>query len=304
MKVMLKRLSLVLTMMCFIALASPLTVFATSLDDLSSGSKTNSGSQDYSNDNSSEDSSFADYLQGFTPIDDENMAQADALTSPMTNVIGTFTGVILALTTACLFAITALDLAYIVIPPLRQLLNPGYNASLQMSTPTAGASSYGGMGMGMGGYGRGMGMGMGGVPMGGAQPQAQSPVEYGLKRKWVSDEAEFVVLNYQREKNLALQSMGGAGAMGTPGMGMGMPGMGMGMPGAAPMPQVPGQPQPPIKLRSVIFEYLKKRTVVIVIFAVCSVVLTSSVLLDCGLNLGAALNKLIGIFSNKVGAAL
>ena len=53
--------------------------------------------------------------------------------------------------------------------------------------------------------------------------------------------------------------------------------------------------------KSVILEYLKKRTVFIVIFAVATVVLTSSALTGCGINLGELLLRIIDKFSGNIG---
>lgn len=129
-------------------------------------------------------------------------------------------------------------------------------------------SSGGGMGMG--------GMGMGGMGMGGAQQQSQG-------RQWVSDEAL-----------AAVQSMGGGQSSGG---GMGMGGMGMGMGGMGSM----GGAQQQQSTKSVIIQYLKKRTFFIVIFFVCTIVLTSSIVSDCGINLGKLLLKAISALNGNMG---
>lgn len=101
----------------------------------------------------------------------------------------------------------------------------------------------------------GMGM-MGGMgAMGGGQQQPQG-------RQWVSDEAIQAV-------QLANPS-GGAGG--------GMPMGGMGAMG--------GGQQQPQSTKSVILGYFKKRVFFIVIFSLCTIVLTSSIVTDCGINLG------------------
>ena len=106
----------------------------------------------------------------------------------------------------------------------------------------------------MGGMHGGM---MGG--MGGGQQQPQG-------RQWVSDEAIQAV-------QLANPS-GGAGG------GMPMGGM-MGVMGA-----MGGGQQQPQSTKSVILGYFKKRVFFIVIFSLCTIVLTSSIVTDCGINLG------------------
>lgn len=134
--------------------------------------------------------------------------------------------------------------------------------------PNAGGTQAGGMGM----HGRGM---MGGSP----QPSAGG-------HQWVSDEA------------LASVAMAGASVQpaggGMPPMGGGMGMMGGGMMG--------GTPQQPVKQSSVIFTYLKKRVFFVILFAVALILLTSSVLLDCGINIAElsikVFNKLNGNISN------
>lgn len=126
------------------------------------------------------------------------------------------------------------------------------------------------------GDGGGMGMGMGGM---GGQQQQQG-------RQWVSDEA--------------LQSVQAAGSGATGGSPMGgMGGMGMGGMGSmGGMGNMGGQQQQNTK--SVIITYFKKRVFFIVIFAVCTIVLTSSIVTDCGINLGKLFLKITAAFSGNV----
>ena len=119
--------------------------------------------------------------------------------------------------------------------------------------------------------------------MGGAQPQQ----EYGLRRRWVSDEAVACVAqgNPQTQGGgMGMSPMGGMSGMGMSPMG-GMGGMG----GA--------QPQP---TKSVITMYLKKRAFFLVIFAVAIILLTSSIFTDCGINLAQLSFKLIDKFNNMI----
>lgn len=106
----------------------------------------------------------------------------------------------------------------------------------------------------MGGMHGGM---MGG--MGGGQQQPQG-------RQWVSDEAIQAV-------QLANPSGGAGGGMPMGGMMGGMGAMG-------------GGQQQPQSTKSVILGYFKKRVFFIVIFSLCTIVLTSSIVTDCGINLG------------------
>lgn len=229
-----KGMLLVLCMMCVMAFASPVCIYATDLDGLSSGSSTNSSTSHGSSDNTS----ISDYLKGYNPVTQDNMDKAGTMASPIVNALGTLSGFIIMLVSADIFVVTALDLAYIGVPFFRTSLNPNYGAGAQ------GGSPMGGMGMGMGGMG-----------MGGAQPAAPG------RKCWVSDEAVACV---------QMASQGQARG------GMGMMGGGMGMGGAQ------AQPMP---TKSVILEYLKKRTFFLIIFAVATVLLMSSVFTDCGLNL-------------------
>lgn len=260
-----KGMLLVLCMMCVMAFASPVCIYAASdLDGLSSGSTTNDSTSHGSSDNTS----ISDYLKGYNPVTQDNMEKAGTMASPIVNALGTLSGFIIMIVSAAIFVVTALDLAYIGLPFLRPTLNPNYGAGAQ------GGSPMGGMGMGMGMRG---GMGMGGMGMGGAQPATSG------RRCWVSDEAINCV-------QLASQGQ----AQGSPmGGGMGMMGGGMGMGGAQ---------AKPVPTKSVIFEYLKKRTFFIIIFAVATVLLMSSIFTDCGLNLAElgirVMHKLNGSISN------
>ena len=152
-----KGMLLVLCMMCVMAFASPVCIYAASdLDGLSSGSTTNDSTSHGSSDNTS----ISDYLKGYNPVTQDNMEKAGTMASPIVNALGTLSGFIIMVVSAAIFVVTALDLAYIGLPFLRPTLNPNYGAGAQ------GGSPMGGMGMGMRG-----GMGMGGMGMGGAQAQ-------------------------------------------------------------------------------------------------------------------------------------
>lgn len=121
----------------------------------------------------------------------------------------------------------------------------------------------GGMGMMGGRYGMSGGMGM----SGGAQQ---------IGHRWVSDEAINAV------------AMASAGTQQPMSGGMGM-GMGMGM------QQQQAQP----KGKSVALTYFKSRMFALILFGVCSVVLFSSVLTNCGINVGLLILKII----DKVGSS-
>lgn len=194
-----------------------------------------SGGEDYGN-------SVSDYLQNREVIGDDEMQKANNLASPVVSVIGTIAGFIVLITSAAIFAITALDLLYIGVPFTRTYLAPAQ---------ASGGGAMGGMGM-MGGMGA----------MGGGQQQPQG-------RQWVSDEAIQAV-------QLANPSGGAGGGMPMGGMGGMMGGMGA----------MGGGQQQPQSTKSIILGYFKKRVFFIVIFSLCTIVLTSSIVTDCGINLG------------------
>lgn len=82
----------------------------------------------------------------------------------------------------------------------------------------------------------------------------------GLRRKWVSDEASKVVERFGAQPSVPQQQMGFT------------------------TPSMINQPTPePMKI--VIFEYLKARAIFLIVFAVATTLLLSSVFTDCGLNL-------------------
>lgn len=120
------------------------------------------------------------------------------------------------------------------------------------------------------------GMGMGartGMSMGGGAQGAVDPNTH----KWVSDEAVAAIMMSQP------QQQGGM----TGGMGMGM---GMQQP----------QPQQQQSTKSTITTYFKKRIIFIVVFAIATTILMSSILVDCGLNLAQLMYKILGVFNDGI----
>lgn len=300
MKSAIRIVALALSLMCIMAFTSPMVAYAASggegLDDLAGlSSDPNSGQQGSqpgngnANPQHDDGGAISDYLQGYTPVTGDNMQQAGQIASPIVSFIGTASGFVIMIVSAAIFLVTALDLAYIGLPFTRGLLNPEYAAA-----GAAGGMAGGMGGMGMGGMGMGMrggmGMGMGGGMAGGAQPMG----EHGLRRKWVSDEAVYCVQTYASHGAAAA---GAAGGMGMGGMGMG----GMGMGGMGGMGAMGGGAQQPMPMKSIILEYLKKRSFFLIIFAVATVILMSSVFTDCGLNLAALLTKIMNGVSGKIG---
>lgn len=232
-----------------------------SSSSVTSGSgSSGSGADDFLNqgDISSDDREVADFLKNQRGVTGEQLQEASDALSPITNAIGWVSGAIIALISLGIFLITAVDLLYISIPPIRTFLyTPGTDGTGAM---TAGRG-YGGFG-GYGGYGA----------YGGANMNQQQK----RKIQWVSDECIRVC---------AL--MGGSSA--TEGMGA--------------MSRYGGynaQPQQQMSRGSLIIEYLKKRAIFIIFFAVCILVLTSSVLMGFGVNVAQWGIKIISAISSAI----
>lgn len=209
------------------------------------------------------DQGVADWLKDQRGVTSEQLATASNTLGPVTTIIGYITGGIIILVVAGVVCITALDLLYIAIPPVRNVL---YKAG------TDGTGGYTG-GFGAGGYGRGFG-GMGAMGAGGAAGGSKKPTQ------WVSDEA------------VACAAMLGGSAQSANGMG-GYGGMGA-------MGAQQGQAQPTTK--SVIAMYFRKRIFFMILLALCIIVLTSSSLMNCGVNLAEWFIKIVNMINGKMSA--
>lgn len=209
-----------------------------------------------------EDKGVSDWLKDQRGVNSKQLESATQTMSPITNIIGYITGGIIILTVVGVVAITALDLLYIAVPPTRNFLYK------------AGTDGTGGF---TGGYGRmgGMAMGAGGAAQGSNKPT-----------QWVSDEAV----------NCAAM-LGGSAQSAQGGM---MPGMGMGYGamGAMGAQQQQGQ----MKTKSVIAMYFKKRLFFLILLAVCIIVLTSSAIMNCGVNLAEWFLKIVNMLNGKMSA--
>lgn len=217
---------------------------------------------------SQDDQYFGDWIKQQRGMTSEQLNTASQTLSPLTNILGYAVGGCVVLLFASISLITALDLLYISVPPIRGLLYTGGDAS---------GGAGGGMG-GMGGFGSrgGYGMGMGGMGMGGA-----GGAQGGAKpRQFVSDEAV---------QCTALMGGGQQQQQGGFGMG-GMGGFGM----------QSQQQQPQQTTGSVILMYLKKRVVFIVLLVISALLLTSSALLGTGVNLAQAGIKLINTLNGYI----
>lgn len=96
-------------------LNNPLSVLAGNLDGMSSGSTGSSGLN-------ADDAAVGDIIRNHRGTTAEQMAIANNALSPFTNFCGTVVGGAIALIYAGVFVITAADLLYISLPPLRPLL--------------------------------------------------------------------------------------------------------------------------------------------------------------------------------------
>ena len=212
------------------------------------------------------DQGVADWLKDRRGVTSEQLATASNTLGPVTTIIGYITGGIIILVVAGVVCITALDLLYIAIPPVRNVL---YKAG------TDGTGGYTG-GFGAGGYGRGFG-GMGAMGAGGAAGGSKKPTQ------WVSDEA------------VACAAMLGGSAQSANGMGAMSVYGGMGAMGTQ-----QGQAQPTTK--SVIAMYFRKRIFFMILLALCIIVLTSSSLMNCGVNLAEWFIKIVNMINGKMSA--
>lgn len=112
----------------------------------------------------------------------DNLNEASNMMAPVTNILGRIAGIAVILTIAGVVVITSLDLLYIAIPPLRNILyKPGTN-------------------------GAGGAMGMSGAQVGGAG--SKKPTQ------WVSDEAVACAALLGGSASATPMGMGGMGAMG------------------------------------------------------------------------------------------
>lgn len=196
----------------------------------------------------SEDNGVADLFKNHRAMTSEQLDAASRTLSPITNFIGYIIGGIMVLMVVGIFLITALDLLYIGVPPLRGILYKGAQDEMQ----------GGGM---MGTYGRGMG----------------GNVQRGLRFQLISDEAV-----------QCSQLIGG-----------GQQSAGGGMPGGY-MSNNYASPQNEMSNKSVILVYFKKRVIFMIFFAVCAVMLTSSIFLGTGINIAQWLTRMVNMINNFI----
>lgn len=168
-----KKLALCLSLGLIIGAAGvgtmrePVPVYAALEDNV--GNSQNSGSSGATDgvSISQDDEYVADWIGSQRGMNAEQMKKASDTLSPLTNLFGYVVGGVLVIIFAGIFVITALDLLYIAIPPVRSVLYSGGNA--------------GGMG--------GMGMNNGPGPVGGMQGGGMMNAQGAQKKQWISDEA-------------------------------------------------------------------------------------------------------------------
>ena len=219
----------------------------------SAGSNNSAGSNSVSGllDNgsiSAEDRAVGDALRGHRGFTSEQLNTASQVISPFTNVMGYLSGGIVALIMVAIFVITALDLAYIAIPPIRRILF------------TANTDGTGAPTVGRGGYNSGYNSG---YTNGGSQQRAK-------RRQWVSDEAV-----------QCAAMIGGSARTENSGYGV-------------------TQSSQPMTTRNVISVYLVKRAFFMIVFMVSIIILSSSILMDTGINLANWGLKVISAFNNFI----
>lgn len=247
-----------------------ITASASSLED-SIGAKQSGGTDVLSGGTiDSNDAEIGNWIMKQRGMTSENLQNASTTLSPLTNIAGNIVGGIVVLTFIGMFLVTAVDLLYITVPPIRNLL---YKVDTGMNAGGMAGGMMGGMGMMGGGrfsrYGGMGGMGMNGA-MGGANPQSTNI-------QWISDEAIQCVANL---------TMGGAQQAGMNPMQAGM--------------MAQQAPTATVSMKSTIGTYFKKRVVFMVLLAICVIVLTSSVLLGTGVNLALWLTKIISALNNNI----
>jgi len=224
---------------------------------------------------------IGDLFSGAGP-DAESINEANEFLRPFAVIMNKLMAIILGITSLLMMLVTVLDLLYMAFPPVRDMLDGGMaGGQMQGGRGSRGTGMRRGMGMGMGGYGMGgYGMGMGGMSggmgMGGMGMDGMGGMSGGMSNsrnqqaggglsaigRWVSDEAIAACLEA----------------------------------GGGPMAGMNGQQQGPIK--SMLFSYMKKRSMFLILFGVCVILFTSTAFTDLGVKVGTWLLRVIMGFGN------
>ena len=225
-------------------------------DDVSGGGNSKKSSNESGM--TKDDQDVANWIKNQRGMTGEQLDTASTTLSPLLNLVGYVIGGALCLIFVGMFGITALDLLYITIPPIRNML---YKAGTDGTGAYTGGGPAGGYGR-MGGYG-GMGM-QGGV--GGAAGGSMKPTQ------WISDEAVQCAAMLGGSNQAQMQGQ-------------------FGMQGGA---------QQPMPMKSVIGTYFKKRLFFMILLVITAIILTSSIMLDVGVNLAAWVMKIISMINGYI----
>lgn len=238
-----------LTMVCLMGMASVFVIGSTTVKVEADSLEDGFGEDAYSSEETDSvgggsDEGISGYLKNHKAMTDEQLKKASDTLSPLTNFFGNIIGALLVVANTGIFVITAIDLVYIGVPPLRQYL-------YQANTDGTGSQTGGRMGgYGGGGYGGGMSQ------QGGMQK----------KKQWVSDEAvQCASLLGGSAVSAGNDAYGGAN----------------------------NQNMNENSKKSVIGAYLWKRAFFLVVFAVCTIILTSSLLVGTGVNVAGWLMNML-----------
>lgn len=163
-------------------LNNPLSVLAGNLDGMESGG---TGSSSLNAD----DAAVGDIIRNHRGTTAEQMATASNALSPFTNFCGTVVGGAVAIIYAGVFVITAADLLYISLPPLRPLLlknQQGEGSKLQLISDEAlSIVANGGNGGGSSSGGDMMGGGFGAQPQSSGSGKSSSKIVAYFKARFV-----------------------------------------------------------------------------------------------------------------------
>ena len=163
-------------------LNNPLSVLAGNLDGMGSGG---TGSSSLNAD----DAAIGDIIRNHRGMTAEQMATASNALSPFTNFCGTVVGGAVAIIYAGVFVITAADLLYIALPPLRSVLlknRQDEGSGLQLISDEAfSIVANGGNGGGANSGGDMMGGGFGAQPQSSGSGKSSSKIVAYFKARFV-----------------------------------------------------------------------------------------------------------------------
>lgn len=163
-------------------LNNPLSVLAGNLDGMESGGTGGSSLN-------ADDAAIGDIIRNHRGMTAEQMATASNALSPFTNFCGTVVGGAVAIIYAGVFVITAADLLYISLPPLRPLLlknQQGEGSKLQLISDEAlSIVANGGNGGGSSSGGDMMGGGFGAQPQSSGSGKSSSKIVAYFKARFV-----------------------------------------------------------------------------------------------------------------------